>query len=347
VPALARDVPVYLEEIGKCVAREMVSVQPQVSGRITTIHFSDGADLKTGDPLVTIDPRPYRAQLDSAEGNLAQNRAVLDLAKTEFARAEQLLPKNAIAQSDHDQAKNAVEVALARVKSSEAAVETAKLNLEYCEIHSPIDGRAGQRLVDLGNVVTANSGMLCSLLVIQRLDPIYADFTVTENDLSAVQRNMKRGTVRAEVRLPDEPSTVRSGDLTFVDNAVQDATPTIKLRATIPNADHHFWPGRFVKVRLVLNTLKAAVLIPASAPQLSAKGWFVYVVDQNSTAELRPVKLGQRQGDLVVVEQGVKPGEQVITLGQMAVMPGGKVLMEKPSVATDSPPPTDAERGKS
>ena len=340
--AVARDVPLYLEEIGKCVAREVVSIEPQVSGRITAIHFVDGADVKTGDRLFTIDPRPYQAQLDSAEGDLVQNRAVLSYAKIEFARAEQLLPKNAIAKSDHDQMRNAVEIGEGKVKSGEAAVATAKLNLDYCEIRSPIDGRAGQRLVDLGNVVTANSGSASSLLVIQRLDPIYADFTVTQNDLSAVQRNVKRGDVRAEVWLPDEPEKMRSGDLTFVDNAVQDANGTIKLRATLSNADYQFWPGRFVKVRLILNTLKDAVLIPASAHQESAKGPFVYVVNSDSAAELRPVVLGQRQEDLIVIQQGVKAGEQVITLGQMAVMPGGKVAVEEPAEAAEATPPAEA-----
>jgi multidrug efflux system membrane fusion protein len=181
--------------------------------------------------------------------------------------------------------------------------------------------------VDLGNVVTANSG---SLLVIQRLDPIYADFTVTENNLTAVQRNMARGTLRVEVRLPDEPDKPRDGKLTFLDNSVQDATGTVKLRATIPNGDRRFWPGRFVKVRLVLSTLQGAVLVPAAASQTSAKGPFVYVVKEDSTAELRPVTLGQRQGDLVVIDQGLKPGERVVMNGQLGVTPGGKVRIEEP-----------------
>jgi len=327
VAAVAQDVPIYLDEIGRSVAREVVSVQPQVSGRITKIHFADGADVKTGDVLLTIDPRPYQAQLDAAEANLAQAKAALDLAKIQFARVESVVDKRAISRQDYDARKNAVEVAEAQVKQNQAAVETARLNLEYCTIRSPIDGRAGQRLVDLGNVVTANSG---SLLVIQRLDPIYADFTVTENNLTAVQRNMARGTLRVEVRLPDEPEKPRDGKLTFLDNSVQDATGTVKLRATIPNGDRRFWPGRFVKVRLVLSTLQGAVLVPAAASQTSAKGPFVYVVKEDFTAELRAVTLGQRQGDLVVIDQGLKPGERVVMNGQLGVTPGGKVRIEEP-----------------
>ena len=332
--AVAQDVPVYVDGIGKCVAREMVSVEPQVPGRITEIHFTDGADVKTGDALFTIDPRPYQAQLDSAEANLAQAKAVLDLARIECARDASLVETKAISRSEYDTKKNAVEVAEAQVRQTEAAVETARLNLEYCTIRSPINGRTGHRLVDPGNVVAANGG---SLLSIQRLDPIYADFTLTENDLTAVQRNMARGSLRVEVRLPDEPDAPRGGELTFLDNAVQDGTGTVKLRATIPNGDHRFWPGRFVKIRLVLSTIQAAVLVPAAAPQVSARGPFVYVVKDDATVEARPVTMGQRQADLVVIDQGLKPGEQVVVSGQIGVTPGGKVRIEAPRAAGGAP----------
>jgi multidrug efflux system membrane fusion protein len=325
--AVAQDVPLYLDEIGRCIARESVSIQPQVSGRITQIHFTDGADLKKGDLLFTIDPRPYQAQLDQAEATLAKAESELELARIEFARYGGLVQTKAVSQAEVDTKKSTVEVDEAQVSLSRAAVETARLNLDYCSIRSPIDGRAGHRLVDVGNVAEANSG---SLLTIQRLDPIYADFTITENDLSKVQRNMAEGKLKVEVRLPDEADTPRNGELTFLDNAVQDATGTVKLRATIPNGDQRFWPGRFVKVRLVLSTLRDAVLVSAAASQNSAKGPFVYVVKDDSTAELRPVTLGQRQGDQVVVDRGLKTGERVVVGGQMAVTPGGKVHVEEP-----------------
>ncbi len=337
--ALTQDVPVYLDSVGKTVARELVSIQPQVSGRITEIHFTDGADLKAGDLLFTIDPRPYEAQLHLAEATLAEKKAAVELAKINFDRYAELLKTKSCSQSDYDQRKNTLDVDMAQVEESQAQVETARLNLEYCFIHSPIDGRAGQRLVDIGNVVAANTG---SLLVIERLDPIYADFTITENDLTAVQRNTQNGTLEVQVRLPDEPNRPRDGKLTFVDNAVQDGTGTVKLRATIANKDHYFWPGRFVKVRLVLNTLRGAVLVPAAAPQRSAKGPFVYVIKEDATAELRPVKLGQRQDELVVVNDGVKPGERVVVNGQLGVMPGSKVHVEE-SPAVMSSPTADSE----
>jgi multidrug efflux system membrane fusion protein len=328
-PAIERDVTDYLDQIGKFVAREVVSIQPQVSGRIVKIHFTDGANVAAGQVLFTIDPRPYQAQLNVAEANLQEAKAALDLAKSNFARVESVSDPRAVSRQDYDAKKNAVAVAEAQVQQNAAAVETARLNLEYCTIHSPITGRAGQRLVDLGNVVTANNG---SLLVIQRLDPIYADFTVTESDLTAVQRNMSRGTLQVEVRLPDEPDNARRGQLTFLDNSVQEGTGTVKLRATLANADRHFWPGRFANVRLILGIRRQAVLVPADAPQTAAKGPFVYVVKPDATAELRPVKIGQRQGEMVVIEQGIKPGERIVVTGQLGVTPGGKVrIVQTPS----------------
>ena len=326
--AVAQDVPVYIDAVGKTVAREVVSVQPQVSGRITQIHFTDGANVKIGDLLFTIDPRPYQAQLNQAEANVAQAEAALSLAKVNFARVEKVSDPRAVSRQDFDARKSAVETAEATLKQNRAAVENARLNLEYCTIRSPINGRAGQRAVDVGNVVSANNG---SLLVIQRLDPIYADFTVTESELSAVQRNMAKQALRVEVRLPDDGTEPREGNLTFLDNSVQEGSGTVKLRATLNNNDRSFWPGRFVKVRLILQTQRDAVLVPAGAPQLSAKGPFVYVVKPDSSAELRPVKVGQRQEDLIVIKDGLKADERVVVSGQLGVTPGGKVRVLQPT----------------
>jgi multidrug efflux system membrane fusion protein len=337
--ATSQNVPYYLDEVGRCVAREVVSVQPEVSGRITEIHFTDGADLNKGDALFTIDPRPFQAQLNAAEANLAQSRAALDFAKIQFARVQDLVESRAIARQDYDTRKNAVDVAGAQVQQNEAALESARLNLEYTSIRSPIDGRAGHRLVDIGNVVSANSS---TLLNIERLDPIYADFTVTENDFSDVQRHITKGNLKVEVRLPDEPDKPFVGQLTFLDNAVQSASGTVMLRATVPNGAHRLWPGRFVNARLILATLPGAVLVPAASPQDSAKGPFVYVVKDDSTAEARPVKLGQRQGDLIVVEEGLKPGERVILGGQIAVTPGGKVRVDQGNAGGNAAPAVKA-----
>jgi len=333
--AISRDVPVYLDEIGKNGAFESVTVTPQLGGRITERHFEDGANLQKGQLLFVIDPRPFQAQLDSAKANLAQAKAALELAKIQFARDEGLVGTKAISKQDYDTKKNTVDVDQAQVEAAEAALETAKLNLEYCFIHSPIEGRAGARLVDIGNVVQANT---TSLLLIQRLDPIYADFTVTERDLPDVQKQMVRGNLQAQVRLPsDGADRPRMGKVTFLDNAVQNGTGTVNLRATIPNSDRHFWPGQFVNVRLVLSTEKGAVLIPSEATQISQKGPFVYVVKPDQTAELRIVTLGQRQGGNVVVTSGLAAGENVVLTGHLTVVPGLKVRVVPAAAGTPNP----------
>ena len=373
--AVSQDVPTYLDAIGKTVAREVVSIQPQVSGRITKIHFTDGANVRKGDLLFTIDTRPFEASLRQAQANLTKDAALkkqadANLAKeiaqakwglTQVERYRALVEKGVVSReqyeefrANYDSLKANVEAARANVRSADesikvdaAAVESAKVQLSYCYIRSPIDGRAGQRLVDLGNVVNPggsnnngagnkNSPSANSLLLIERLDPIYADFTISQNSLTAVQQQMQLGALKAEVRLPDTGGSMVAGQLTFLDNAVQNATGQVTLRATVPNVDHRFWPGRFVNIRLVLNTIHGAVLVPATAPQMSANGSFVYVVKPDSTADQRQVTLGQRQGDLIVVEQGVQPGEQVVINGQLGVTPGGKVLIEQPREAGTS-----------
>src|SRR5436190_3257610 len=345
--AVAQDVPTYLDAVGKTVARETVSIQPQVSGRIITIHFTDGANVRKGDLLFTIDTRPFEASLKQAEANLSRDLALKKQAEanltkeraqakwglTQVNRYRDLVEHGVVAREQYEQLRasldtlNAnVEAARAAVHSADesikvdgAAIDSAKVQLSYCYIRSPIDGRAGQRLVDVGNVVnpggsgnqtSGSGGNSSSLLIIERLDPIYADFTISQNDLTKVQQQMREGTLKAEVRLPDSTDLPITGQLTFLDNAVQNSTGTVNLRATIPNNAHVFWPGRFVNIRLILSTIPNAVLVPAGAPQMSAAGSFVYVISQDSTAVQRPVSLGQRQGDLIVIEKGVAPGER-------------------------------------
>jgi multidrug efflux system membrane fusion protein len=370
--AVAQDVPTYLDAIGKTVAREVVSIQPQVSGRITNIHFTDGADVKKGQLLFTIDTRPFEANLRQAQANVSRDNALKKQAEANLAkeiaqvkwgevqlnRYRKLVEQGIVPREQYEQMqanqdslnanadadRAAVHSADEAIKVDLAAVESAKVQLSYCYIRSPIDGRAGQRLVDVGNVVnpggssggssgSSNSGNTNALLVIERLDPIYADFTISQNSLAQVQQQMAAGRLRAEVRLPDSGDDAVVGQLTFLNNVVENTTGTVNLRATIPNAGHRFWPGRFVNIRLVLNTIHQAVLVPATAPQMSANGSFVYVVKQDSSAEQRPVSLGQRQGDLIVVESGVQPGEQVVVNGQIGVTPGGKVRIEQPREA--------------
>jgi multidrug efflux system membrane fusion protein len=359
--AIRQDVPIYLDQIGKCVAREVVEIQPQVSGRITQKHFTDGSNVKKGELLFTIDPRPFEVSLQQARANLAKDLALKKQAEANLARdiaqarygevqaqrytqlnkqgivsseqSEQIKTNAAALNASVEADRAAVHNAEEAIKVDEAAIERAKLELSYCYIRSPIDGRTGQRLVDIGNVV--NPGNSTPLLVIQRLDPIYVDFSISQNDLSAVQRQMARGMLRTEVRLPDISDNAVTGRLTFLDNAVQDATGTVNLRATVSNGDRRFWPGRFVNIRLVLDTLQGAVLVPASAAQMSAKGRYVYIVKDDDTAEMRPVTVGQRQQDLVVIEKGVTAGERVVVNGHLGVTPGAKVRIE-PSKAEEN-----------
>lgn len=326
--AKAQDVPMYLDEIGKATALEAVTITPRIAGQIIERKFEDGADLKKGQVLFQIDPAPSQAALAVAQAQVAQSKAAAEFAKIELDRYTAVAGTRAISKSDLDTKQNAVDVANAQVASAQASVQTAQINLDFCTIRSPIDGRAGSRMVDVGNVVKENE---TALLSVQKIDPIYADFTVNEQQLAAVRTNMADGSLKVIVSLPtdaDQPG--REGTLTFLDNAVQDGTGTVKLRATVPNTDLHFWPGQFVNVRLVLKTLKDAVLVPTSASQMSQKGPFVFVVKADMTAEMRPVTPGQMQGDNLVIAKGLAVGEKVITDGQMMVRPGGAVRLPGP-----------------
>jgi multidrug efflux system membrane fusion protein len=325
--AKAQDVPIYLEEIGKTAASEYVTVQPQVAGQLKEIHFVDGADIKKNDLLFTIDPRPFDAALKQADANAVQQRAALELAQQDFVRVKELVAAKAVSPQEFDQKKNAVDIAKAMIEAADASVNIARLNLGYCSIRSPIDGRAGQRQVDVGNIVRANDQ---SLVVVQRLDPIYVDFITNEQNLALVRQHMKDGALRASVTVPGEAGKPHEGDLTFLDTAVQSSAGTVKLRATLSNSDRYLWAGQFVNVQLVLQVKKDAVLVPMQAIQISQKGPFVFVVNKDSIAEPRPIVQGQRQGDWVVIDKGVAAGERVITTGQMLVAPGAKVHVLEP-----------------
>ena len=350
--AVARDVPVYLDEIGRIVPIDTVAVVPQVGGKVMAAHLEDGAFVKKGDLLFEIDDRPFKAAVALAEAMLSQNRADLELAIIEYKRVQDLMTQANATQLEHDQRRVAKDIAQAKVEWAVAALDQAKLDLEHTRIVSPVSGRAGARLIDAGNVVKENE---MPLVTIQRLDPIYAEFTVTENDLGTVRKYVANAGrtwgehpeqgLRVEVDVPassarilsalgapipaSQPTSApigpRAGHLVFLDNAVQETTGTVKLRASLDNADHYFWPGQFVNVRLVLTTKENAVLFPERARQVGREGSFVYVVSEKGTAEMRQISLGQRHGDLIVADHGLKAGEHVVITGQMGIMPGGPV----------------------
>jgi len=304
-----KDAPVYLDEIGTCAAYETVQVQAQVSGVIMTRQFQDGSDVKKGDPLFTIDPRPYQAALDQAKAQAALDEVTLK-------RQEDLRARKVIAQQDYD-------TAVANAQKSQAAAEAAQVNFDYCFIKSPINGRIGLRNVDVGNLVGPSTG---ALVTIQGLDPIYTDFTVAENDLPLVRKYLGGSNVKVETYLADGSITPRMGDLYFIDNAVQPGSGTVKARAVTPNPDRALWPSEFVRVRFILDTIKGARLVPTQAVQISQSGPFVFVMKPDNTVDMRAVKPGQRQdGDLTVVESGLEPEETVVVTGQLALAPGSKV----------------------
>ena len=326
---VTKDVPLYLDEIGTCAAYETVQVQAQVSGKILTRDFQDGADVKKGDPLFTIDPRPFQAVLD-------QDKAQAALDQVTLKRQEDLRARKVISPQDYD-------IAVANAQKSQAAVEAAQVNLDFCYIKSPINGRVGLRNVDVGNLVGPSTPPLVTIL---GLDPIYTDFTVAENDLPLVRKYLGGSNVKVETYLPDGSITPRIGDLYFIDNAVQPGSGTVKARGVTANPDRALWPSEFVRVRFILDVLKNAMLVPSEAVQVSQRGPFVFVVKSDNTVDLRPVKPGQRQeGDLTVIEGSVKPGETVVVTGQLALAPGAKVAPQP--YAAQTPPDKSQESAAS
>ena len=306
---IQQDVPLYLNSIGTTTAMATVNVQPQVTGQIISREFEDGADVKKDDLLFRIDPRLYEAVLASAKADLV-------LAQANLKRQTELQAKSVTATQELDTAR-------ANAMRAEAAVAAAQVNLDFTEIRAPIDGRAGLRNVDVGNVVSPGANVV--LVTIQGMNPIYTDFTIAEPDLPLVRRYLNGETLKVLTDAEDDNVPPREGELSFVDQAVQPGAGTIKARAATPNPDRALWPSQFVRVQLILQTLKDAKLVPSSAVQIGQNGPYVFVVKEDSTLDLRQVKPGQSQGDLTVINDGVKTGEKVVVSGQLQLAPGAKV----------------------
>jgi multidrug efflux system membrane fusion protein len=319
---IAKDVPLYLDEVGTTAAYETVQIQAQVSGQIIAREFQDGADVKKGDLLFRIDPRPYEAALASAKADQALNEA-------NMKRQAELRAKNVTASQEWDTAE-------ANARKAQAAVAAAQTNLDFCYIKAPIDGRAGLRNVDVGNIVGPSGP---SLLTVQGLDPIYTDFSVAEPDVPLVRKYLGGPNVRVETDAENDDIDPRSGSLYFIENSVQPGSGTVKARASTPNPDHALWPGQFVHARLILDVLQNAKLVPSNAVQIGQNGPFVFVVKPDSTLDLRQVKRGQPQGDLVVITEGVQTGEEVVTAGQLQLAPGMKVEVKQKTDAEHTAEP--------
>lgn len=326
---VTRDVPLYLDEIGTTSAFEIVQIKAQVTGQIMSREFVDGAEVKKGDLLFKIDPRPYEAVLESAKADLVLAQANMDRQLT-------LKAKNVTATQELDTAR-------ASAMKAEAAVKAAQVNLDFCSIRSPIDGRVGLRKVDVGNVVNPSSD---PLVTIQGLDPIYTDFTIAEPDLPLVRKYLENSNLKVVTDASGDSVEPRTGDLYFIDTAVQPGAGTIKARAVTPNSDHALWPEQFVQVRLILDTLKDAKLVPSSAVQIGQNGPYIFVVKDDSTLDLRQVKPGQVHGDQTVIIEGVRPGERVVTSGQLQLAPGATVVVKEEAPAGGGSPSAPATAAK-
>ncbi len=348
-----RDVPVDLAAIGNVEAYATISVRSQVTGQLQEIAFHEGDIVKTGQLLFTLDRRPFEAALAQAEANLTRDKALEAQAEAQLGRdaanaeyqqvtAERqsqltqrgILSKDAsqLAQSQADATaalvkadKANIESTKAQLAAQEAAVDTARVQLDYCVIKSPIDGRTGNLSVKVGSLITANQ---LEMITISRIQPVYVTFAVPATHLSTIKSHMTGGKLAVTATPQDTEAQPATGTLSFIDNAVDMTTDTIKLKATFDNADHRLWPGQFARVSLRLTTLSNAIVVPSQAVQTGQDGQYVFVVKQDSTVEQRPVTTGQSVAQDVVVQKGLTPGEVVVTEGQLRLEPGSKVTTD-------------------
>jgi multidrug efflux system membrane fusion protein len=325
--------PLALHAIGTVEAISSVTLKPQVAGRLTKVNFADGQEVKKGDVLFEIDPRPSQAALELARANLARDQALALDALREAHREAELFDKGIAADRERDQAQADADAKAAQVHADQAMVERAELDLEYCTIRSPLDGRVGARLVDPGDVVKDNE---TALVVINQIHPIYVTFSVPERYLAEIHHYASAGPLVVEARFPRGDNTVERGTLTFIDNQVDPSTGMIRLKGTFANEDRHMWPGQYVDASLILKTRPNAIVVPSQAVQAGPEGEYVFVVDANRTVEMRPVRTADTLDGLSVVESGLKPGEEVVTDGQLRLVPGAavKVLPGEPASAS-------------
>jgi len=317
-----KPVALQIRNVGTVQAYTAVTVRALVAGEIMQVHFREGQDVAKGDLLFTIDPRPYQAALAQAEAALARDRAQEANAAADAQRYEDLVAKDYVTRQQYDGVIANQKALGATVRSDEAALERARLDLAYCSIRSPIDGRTGAVMVQVGNIVKSNDA---TLVAINQVVPIYVSFAVPERDLAEIRKRQAQGklTVQAEDAATNQP--ISRGELTFVDNTVDRATGTIILKATFANPDRALWPGEFVNAVLTLATDQKAVVAPTSAIQNGQQGTYAYVVKADQTVESRPVTVARNAPEGAVIAKGLAPGETVVTDGQLRLSPGAKV----------------------
>ncbi len=334
-----RDVPHWLDGLGNVQAFYTVTVKTQVDGRIDKVQFKEGQRVHKGDLLVQIDPRPFAIQLESAQAAYERDEAQLKNGQLNLDRYKTLTSQNLIAVQQYTDQQATVAQLDGQARADKAGIDSAKLNLDYARITSPIDGVVGLRLVDPGNVVHATD--TTGLVVVTQLDPIAVFFTLPEDDLVSIEKAMAGGELSVEARSRDGDQLLGEGKLAVIDNEINQATATIRLKAIFPNPQQVLWPNAFVKARLKLDTIRKALVVPAAVVQHGPQGTFAYVVGADGIAAMRPIVLQTTQNDTAVISRGLQPGEQVVVEGQAQIRPGAHVS-GKPAPAAGAPGGADS-----
>jgi multidrug efflux system membrane fusion protein len=318
-----KTVPVELKVIGNVEAYSTVSIKSRLAGQLVQVNFKEGQDVKAGDLLFVIDPRPYEAALRQVEANLARDKALATKALADAGRYAELIRKQFVSQQDYDQAKATAESLSATVNADQVAVQNAKLNLSYCYIKAPISGRTGSLIAHQGNMIKDNADT--AMLVINQIQPIYVSFAIPEQNLAAVRKFMAAEKIKVAAVINGQENNPEMGVLSFIDNTVDKTTGTILCKATFTNEAKRLWPGLFVNVVVQLSTQPNAILVSSQAIQTSQEGQIVFVVKPDLTVEIRPVEVGRPIDGDVIITKGLKPGERVVTDGQLRLVSGAKV----------------------
>jgi len=319
----AQDVPVFLLGIGTVQAYNSVSIKSRVDGQIVQIDFKEGQEVKQGDPLIQIDPRPYQAQLEQAQATKQKDEAQLAGAKLDLERYAKLLGTGYQTRQSYDNQTALVAQLQAAIKGDEAQINTAKLNLSYADIRSPIDGRLGAKLVDKGNLVHANDNT--PLVTITEVKPIFVSFTLPQETLDDLQENNKEAPLVVYAYSGDGKKQLAEGKLTLIDNAIDQATGTIHLKARFDNDDEQLWPGEFVSLRVILSTRRNVATVPAQTVQNGPNGHYAYTIKPDNIVERRAVEVASIQDGIAVVTKGLTPGERVVVDGQYRLTDGARV----------------------
>lgn len=341
--AETRDVPVWLSGLGSVQAHQTITLRPRVSGELASVNFTEGQEVKAGDLLAQIDPRPAQAALQQALAQKAQDEARLANDRREFERIRGLIANHSESQQLLDQRAATLDQSTAQVQAAQAAVDNAQLLLDFTSLRAPIDARTGVRLVDAGNLVTANQP--AGIVVLTQTRPISVVFTLPQQDLPAVRRGLARNPEAALVveTRADSAAAPARGQLKLIDNQIDPATGTLQLKANFANDDQALWPGQFVNTRVLVDTLTDAVVVPVEAVQPGLDGPFVYVVKADATVEPRTLQLGPTVDGFTVITAGLKAGEKVVREGQNKLQPGARIEVAKPSVVTTSASPVSRD----